>query len=67
MDYSKFRTLRIGQNLTQLECSEKLGVDKKTVQNWEQGKNSISLENADKLLKALGVELTIGCLINERK
>ena len=40
MDYSKFRTLRIGQNLTQLECSEKLGVDKKTVQNWEQGKNA---------------------------
>lgn len=27
---------------------------------WEQGVKSISLQNADKLLKALGVELTIG-------
>ena len=30
------------------------------IHNWEKATDSISLENADRLLKTLGVEITIG-------
>lgn len=55
------------QGITQRELAERSGFTLRSIQYWEKGTKSISLENADKLLKALGVELTIGCLINERK
>lgn len=55
------------QGITQRELAERSGFTLRSIQYWEQGKNSISLENADKLLKALGVELTIGCLIIKKR
>ena len=47
-------------NMTQSQLAERAGTTLRAVQYWEQGKKNISLENADKLLKALGVEITIG-------
>lgn len=62
-----FKKAREQKVLLNMLSAKKTGFTYRAIVNWEQGKNSISLENADKLLKALGVELTIGCLINERK
>ena len=55
------------KGITKYALAKKTGFTYRAIVNWEQGKNSISLENADKLLKALGVELTIGCLIIKRR
>ena len=62
-----FKKARESKGITKYALAKKTGFTHRAIVNWEQGKNSISLENADKLLKALGVELTIGCLINERR
>ena len=48
------------KNVTQHELACKTSLTKRSIIYWEQGVKSISLQNADKLLKALGVELTIG-------
>lgn len=48
------------KNVTQHELACKTGLTERSIIYWEQGVKSISLQNADKLLKALGVELTIG-------
>lgn len=48
------------KGLSQGELANKIGVNKRSIIYWEQGEQSVSLENADKLLKALGTELTIG-------
>ncbi|MEE0061526.1 MAG: helix-turn-helix transcriptional regulator [Acutalibacteraceae bacterium] len=50
-------------NLTQKELAEKTGFTVRAIQYWEKGTKNISLENADKLLKALGVEVEIGSLL----
>lgn len=50
------------RNLTQKELAEKTGFTVRAIQYWEKGTKNISLENADKLLKALGVEVKIGGL-----
>ena len=42
------------------ELAKKAGFTKRAIQYWEKGEKSISLENADKLFKALGVQITIG-------
>ncbi|MDE7390635.1 MAG: helix-turn-helix domain-containing protein [Lachnospiraceae bacterium] len=54
------RNGRIRKKLTQTELAERGGLTLRAVQYWEQGQKNISLENADKLLKALGVEIKIG-------
>lgn len=48
------------KNVTQHELACKTSLTERSIIYWEQGVKSISLQNADKLLKALGVELTIG-------
>ena len=40
--------------------AEKSGFGFRTLQYWERGTMQISLENADKLLKALNIKITIG-------
>lgn len=54
---SKNRKLR---GLTQRELAEQAGFTVRAIQYWEKGVKNISLENADKLLKALGTEIVIG-------
>jgi transcriptional regulator with XRE-family HTH domain len=48
------------KGFSQSELAKKAGFTKRAIQYWEKGEKSISLENADKLFKALGVQITIG-------
>lgn len=48
------------KSLSQSELAKKSGFTKRAIQYWEKGQKSISLENADRLLTALGVEIKIG-------
>lgn len=48
------------KGLSQSELAKKSGFTKRAIQYWEKGKKSISFENADRLLTALGVEIKIG-------
>lgn len=64
MDKQEFAKIikkaREEKNITQSQLAERAGTTTRAVQYWEQGKKNISLENADKLLKALGIEIKIG-------
>lgn len=48
------------KGFSQSELAKKSGFTKRAIQYWEKGNKSISLENADRLLTALGVEIKIG-------
>nr|DAQ22447.1 MAG TPA: helix-turn-helix domain protein [Caudoviricetes sp.] len=48
------------KGFSQSELAKKAGFTKRAIQYWEKGEKSISLENADKLFKALDVQITIG-------
>lgn len=54
------RENRKQRGISQSELAKKAGFTKRAIQYWEKGEKSISLENVDKLLKALGVQITIG-------
>lgn len=54
---SKNRKLR---GLSQRKLAERTGFTVRAIQYWEKGVKNISLENADKLLKALDTEIVIG-------
>ena len=47
------------KKLTQTQLAEKAGFTMRAVQYWEHGTKNITLENAAKLLDALGMEITI--------
>lgn len=60
-EFSKFlRESRKQKGFSQSELAKESGFTKRAIQYWEKGKKSISLENADRLLTALGVEIKIG-------
>ena len=60
-EFSKIlRENRKQRGISQSELAKKSGFTKRAIQYWEKGKKSISLENADRLLTALGVEIKIG-------
>lgn len=60
-EFSKIlRENRKQRGISQNELAKKAGFTKRAIQYWEKGEKSISLENADKLFKALGVQITIG-------
>lgn len=60
-EFSKFlRESRKQKGFSQSELARKSGFTRRAIQYWEKGEKSISLENADKLLKALGIQLIIG-------
>lgn len=48
------------KGMTRKQLSEASGIPICTIQKWEQGRGGISLDNADKVFKALGVSITIG-------
>lgn len=54
------KTERESKGITKCALAEKSGFTRQAIHNWEKATDSISLENADRLLKALGVEITIG-------
>ena len=47
---------RKGQNLTQEQLAVLAGVSKPTLNSFEQGKTSIKLDSAIKILQALGLD-----------
>lgn len=51
---------RESKHIGKSELARVSGFSRQAIHNWEKGIDSISLENADKLLKALGVEIKIG-------
>lgn len=60
-EFSKIlRENRKQRGISQSELAKKAGLTKRAIQYWEKGEKSISLENADKLFKALGIQITIG-------
>lgn len=53
-------TQRIKNNLSREKLAQKVGCTSRAIEYWESGKRNISLDNADKIFKALGATLTIG-------
>lgn len=51
--------LREAKGITKSELTRRSGFTLRAIQYWEQGKKNISLENAKKLLEALGLEFKI--------
>lgn len=48
----KLKLVRVNLNLKQGEAAKKIGVEEKTYQRWEQGKNLPSWENRKKIAEA---------------
>ncbi|MBN1048724.1 helix-turn-helix domain-containing protein [Clostridium botulinum] len=57
---------RIKSNISKSKLAEKVGCTSRSIDYWENGERSISFENADKILKALGKTITIGAKNNEQ-
>ncbi|MFT8352805.1 helix-turn-helix transcriptional regulator [Clostridium saccharoperbutylacetonicum] len=57
---------RTKANLSTKKLAEVAGCSSRAIEYWESGKRKISLENADKIFKALGKTLTIGVKKNEQ-
>ena len=53
------RQAREAEGLTKTELAARSGFTLRAVQYWEQGRKNITLENAVRLLDALGLELVI--------
>lgn len=53
-------TERIKNDLSREKLAKKVGCTSRAIEYWESGKRNISLDNADKIFKALGTTLTIG-------
>lgn len=51
---------RIKSNISKAKLAEKVGCTSRAIDYWENGERSISLENADKIFKALGTTIVIG-------
>lgn len=48
------------QHKSKSSFAKEIGVSKQTVTNWSVGRRGISLNTADKALKALGISVEIG-------
>ncbi len=59
------RQERIIKDISYKKLSEITGLTIRSIQYWEKGETSISLENADKILKALGIAIKVGNTENE--
>lgn len=51
---------RLKNNISISNLAKKIGCTERAIFYWESGERSISLENADKILKELNITLTIG-------
>lgn len=54
------KNARESAGVNKCELSRKTGFSVRAIHYWEKGEQRISLEDADKILKALNVELKIG-------
>lgn len=53
-------TERTKANISREKLAQAAGCTSRAIEYWENGKRKISLENADKVFKALGKTITIG-------
>lgn len=61
MDIGKIlKEERVKQGKTQKQLADDAGVTSRAVAYWESGKRKMSVENADKVFKALQVSVVIG-------
>ncbi len=61
MDYGKIiRETRTKQGMSQKELARLIGVTSRSIIYWENGQRKISLECADKIFKALHMNIQIG-------
>lgn len=54
------RAERIKRGITQAELAKISGFTREAINYWEHQNRAITLENADRLLKALNLEIKIG-------
>ena len=52
--------VRIERKISQKELAQLIGCSERAIRYWENGKRQISIDMADKALKALKVSMTIG-------
>lgn len=52
--------LRTEKGMSRVELAKKAGCTRKAIEYWEKGQRAMSIENADKIFKALDVSVTIG-------
>lgn len=48
------------KGISQEKLAKMIGVTERTISYWETGKRKMTLENADKVFKALNVSVVIG-------
>ena len=48
------------KGITRKQLAEILEISINTIKTWEQGVSTMTIANADKVFKALGVSITIG-------
>ena len=61
MDFGKIiKEKREIKGISRMKLAELSGFTDRAIAYWEYGERQISLENADRLLKALGTTLSIG-------
>lgn len=52
--------MRKEKGITRKELSLISGISVRTIEGWEQGRHEMTLSNADRVFKALGISVTIG-------
>lgn len=52
------RGARLERNLTQAQASQKIGVTKETISNWEKGRTAPTAPQLIKLCELYGVQIT---------
>lgn len=57
---------RKNRNISKTNLAKMTGFTTRAIDYWENGQRGISLEYADKILKALGITLTIGVENNKK-
>lgn len=61
MDFTKIiRDGRIKRGLSQKQLADEVGVTKRAIAYWKKGTRQMSIENADKVLKALHISIKLG-------
>ena len=61
------KAARVRVGLTQAQAAEKLSVDRTTMVNWESGKTSPTLDNAQRMCRLYGISIADLAEPTERK
>lgn len=63
MDLRMFVRQAISERkISKAELSRRMGCTTRAIDYWQNGKRNMSLENADKLLRALNITISIGSI-----